>query len=985
MTHSLILHKKTCSKKYLLSILVPLLMAQTSQAYANEVAEEELLEVQLQADTVISTAAATRPVGQTVVSDEQISRNMVADSRDLVRYETGVSVVETGRFGSSGYAIRGVDENRVAIMVDGLRQAETLASQGFKELFEGYGNFNNTRNGVEFEHIKKATIKKGADSVTADSGALGGAVIFETKEAKDYLNDKDWHVGLKTGYSSVDDQKMGSATLAGRLGNFDALLIATHRDKNETKNHGYDDYDASVQGRTREKPDPYDITQKSTLLKLGYTANDSHRFGISLDDTKRRSQGHDFSYTLKYSPLIDHEEVELRHTDDETKRKAVSVFYTNSSPTLFWDEASVRLTKQDITNTARTDDYCDGEHCQAVSNPLGLKLKDGKVVDKNGNPLVIQAGENGNVELLANGEVYQDFDSKRVDQFWFDCDLFDCNSPIEAYEAQYNKFIDTIKLDLDRKRTDPNTGKTYATTSKFSNKILMPFPGSPGYLSNLYSERELNSETKQINLDFKKWVGGSDLSHDIRYGGHYDTTEKSMVNQAGSNAWSSEWWSDKTLGWDLSDNLRTCQNSSSFNSQLCPTQSMFSFLIPVKTKDGSLYVNDTISMGGRMKLDLGYRYNRIKYQPNYVPGQTAKIPDDMVKGLFVPLPENNVGEAPKYWDYNSGFSDPKYLADLKAYQAKKDAYEAAVKANPDQNIAYISQNKTHSQHSYAIAPSFDLTDHLTVQAKYSKGFRMPTADEMYFTFRHPDITIKPNVDLKPEIAKTKELVLTAHGKYGFISGSVFETKYTDFIDFVFQGLEDIEKNSARRWPIYQSINRQSAKAEGVEINALLHAGDLIPAIKGVNFSYKMTHQKGRADGDIPMNAIQPDTSVFGIGYDAQNEKFGANLYITRVSAKNAEDTYNLFWREEGAKDSTLTWRSEGYTTVDLTGYYKPTKNITLQAGAYNLTDEKYMTWDSARSIRPFGTSNMIDKQTDKGINRFLAPGRNFKVSLEYVF
>lgn len=59
MTHSLILHKKTSSKKYLLSILVPLLMAQTSQAYANEVAEEELLEVQLQADTVISTAATT--------------------------------------------------------------------------------------------------------------------------------------------------------------------------------------------------------------------------------------------------------------------------------------------------------------------------------------------------------------------------------------------------------------------------------------------------------------------------------------------------------------------------------------------------------------------------------------------------------------------------------------------------------------------------------------------------------------------------------------------------------------------------------------------------------------------------------------------------------------------------------------------------------------------------------------------------------------
>ncbi|VEG13867.1 TonB-dependent hemoglobin/transferrin/lactoferrin family receptor [Moraxella cuniculi] len=881
--------------------------------------------------------------------------------------------------------IRGVDENRVAIMVDGLHQAETLASQGFKELFEGYGNFNNTRNSVEFENIKTATIKKGADSVTAGSGALGGAVIFKTKEAQDYLQEKDWHVGLKTGYSSVDDQKMGSATAAARLGDFDALLIATRRNKNETKNYGYDDYDASIQGKTREKPDPYDITQKSTLLKLGYTANERHRFDISVDDTKQRSKGNDFSYTLKYSPLTESEEVELRHTDDRTKRQAFSLSYTNSSPNLFWDEASVRLTKQDITTTARTDDYCDGEKCQAVSNPLGLQLKNGKVVDKNGNPLVVQAGEDGRAELVANGKVYQNFDNKRVDQFWFDCSIFDCNSPIEAYEAQYGQFINAIKLDLDRKRTDPNTGKTYATTSRFSNRILMPFPGSPGYLTNLYSERDLNSKTNQLNLDLTKWIGGDTLSHDISYGGYYSTTEKSMVNKSGSNAWSSTWWADKTLGWDLSDTLRTCENFSSYNSLLCPGQTVFSFLIPVKTTDSSFYASNKIAIGDRLNVDLGYRYNRVKYQPNYVAGQTAKIPDDMVKGLFVPLPVNDVGEAPRFWNYNGGYSDPKYLADQKAYEARKEAYEAAVKANPEQNIAYLSKPRSHSQHSYSIAPSFDLTNYLNIQAKYSKGFRMPTADEMYFTFRHPDITVKPNVNLKPEIAKTKELVLTTHGKYGFLSGSIFETKYTDFIDFSFQGLADIEKNSARRWPIYQSINRQTAKAEGVEINALLNAGELVSAMKGVKLSYQMTRQKGRADGDIPMNAIQPNTSVFGVGYDAKNDKFGANLYITRVSAKKAEDTYNLFWREEGAKDSTLRWRSDGYTTVDLTGYYKPTKNLTLQAGVYNLADKKYMTWDSARSIRPFGTSNMIDKKTNQGINRFLAPGRNFKLSLEYVF
>lgn len=553
-------------------------------------------------------------------------------------------------------------------------------------------------------------------------------------------------------------------------------------------------------------------------------------------------------------------------------------------------------------------------------------------MDKNGNPFTVAAGENGKAVLHANGKVYSDFDSKRVDQYWFDCDAFDCDSPVDAYEANYGRFVRTTQVNLDRRKTDPNTNKTYATTSQYSHKILMSFPSSQGYLENLYSDRDLNTNTKQINIDFKKRLDKGSVSHHMTYGASYETTEKSMVNKSGYNAWSSTWWSDKTLGWDFSEKLRTCDNSSTFNGLLCPRHTTFSFLIPVKTKDGSVYLNDSVLIGDRVRLGLGYRYNRIKYQPNYIAGQTAKIPDDLVKGLFIPLPNNDVGEEPKWWSSKySGRNDPKFRTDLADYHAKKEAYETKLAQNPAKNIAYIGQPKTHSQHSYSLSPAFDVTKNINLQVKYSKGF------------------------------------------------------YTDFIDFVFRGLEDIERKSSRKWSVYQSMNRQNAKAEGIEINSVLKLGELVPAINGTQLSYKMTRQKGRADGNIPMNAIQPDTSVFGIGYDAKNEKFGGNLYITRVSAKKAEDTYNLFWKEEQAKDSTLRWRSGGYTTVDLTGYYKPTKNLTLQLGAYNLTNKKYMTWDSARSIRPFGTSNMIDKKNDKGINRFLAPGRNFKVSLEYVF
>lgn len=42
-----------------------------------------------------------KKVGETVKTASQLKRQQVQDSRDLVRYETGVTVVEAGRFGSS--------------------------------------------------------------------------------------------------------------------------------------------------------------------------------------------------------------------------------------------------------------------------------------------------------------------------------------------------------------------------------------------------------------------------------------------------------------------------------------------------------------------------------------------------------------------------------------------------------------------------------------------------------------------------------------------------------------------------------------------------------------------------------------------------------------------------------------------------------------------------------------------------------------------
>ncbi|HHF5459280.1 TPA: TonB-dependent hemoglobin/transferrin/lactoferrin family receptor [Haemophilus influenzae] len=920
-------------------------------------------------------------IAETVKTASQLKRQQVQDSRDLVRYETGVTVVEAGRFGSSGYAIRGVDENRVAITVDGLHQAETLSSQGFKELFEGYGNFNNTRNSVEIETLKVAKIAKGADSVKVGSGSLGGAVLFETKDARDFLTEKDWHIGYKAGYSTADNQGLNAVTLAGRYQMFDALIMHSKRHGHELENYDYKN-GRDIQGKEREKADPYTITKESTLVKFSFSPTENHRFTVASDTYLQHSRGHDLSYNLVATTHIQLDEKESRHANDLTKRKNVSFTYENYTVTPFWDTLKLSYSQQRITTRARTEDYCDGnEKCDSYKNPLGLQLKEGKIVDRDGNPVNLQLINNRHKVVDKNNKLFgltdEDnnaaFNGKQLglSEFWFDCTVFDCSKPVTTYKYRYSTEIPE-KEDIQLNKTMEVNGKTFATYEDktwSSKKRYVILPNSKGYLPLDYKERDLNTKTKQINLDLTKAFTLFEIENELSYGGVYAKTTKEMVNKAGYYGRNPTWWAERTLGQDLSGNQHNCNTNSSYNGMLCPRhEPLTSFLIPVETTTKSLYFADNIKLHNMLSVDLGYRYDDINYQPEYIPGVTPKIADDMVRELFVPLPPANR----KDWKGN-----PVYTPEQ-------------IRKNAEENIAYIAQEKRFKKHSYSLGATFDPLNFLRVQVKYSKGFRAPTSDELYFTFKQPDFTILPNPVLKPEEAKNQEIALTVHDNWGFVSTSVFQTKYRHFIDLAYLGSRNLSnsvggKAQARDFQVYQNVNVDNAKVKGLEINARLNLGQFWHVLDGFNTSYKFTYQRGRLDGDRPMNAIQPKASVFGLGYDHKENKFGADLYITRVSEKKAKDTYNMFYKEEKKKDSAIHWRSDDYTLVDFVTYIKPVKNVTLQFGVYNLTDRKYLTWESARSIKPFGTSNLINQGTGAGINRFYSPGRNYKLSAEITF
>ena len=429
-----------------------------------------------------------------------------------------------------------------------------------------------------------------------------------------------------------------------------------------------------------------------------------------------------------------------------------------------------------------------------------------------------------------------------------------------------------------------------------------------------------------------------------------------MINISGISARNIKWWAQYPK--DCSPSIN---NPDRYNA-LCNRKNVYSFLIPVKTKTGALYFIDDFKLNDYLSFGIGYRYDRVKYNPEYIPGVTPKIPDDLVTNLYI--------------------TDPKFdPSDLTSPEN-----QARREANANANIKKIAQPKKFSASSYSLNTTVDPLDWLRLQAKYSKAFRAPTSDEIYFTFKHPDFSVLPNKDLEQETAKTKELSVTLHNDVGYISTSVFETRYNNFIDLVYKGNKQLQGHSKLRpFNVYQNINRPNAKVTGFEIVSQISLNDLAKILNGFNLSYKYTYQKGRMDGDIPMNAIQPRTAVYGIGYVHSDDKFGLDLYITHAGAKQAKDTYNMYHKDEGKKDSSIKWRSNSYTTIDLLGYIKPIKNLTLRAGVYNLTNRKYVTWDSARSIRPFGTSNLIDQKTGLGINRFNAPGRNYRLSMQLEF
>ena len=215
----------------------------------------------------------------------------MADNYDLVRYATDVGISDNGRR-NKGFAMRGVEGNRVGISVDGVNLPESEENS----LYARYGNFNSSRLSIDPELVQGIDIMRGSDSFNAGSGSLGGSVNYRTLGAEDIiLPDQKWGVLLKNGYASKNREWTHTLGVAYRDDKFDATLLYSHRHGHEMKSRGNGE---DIFGNARGIPDPSHHKNHSYLAKIGYFITPSHRISASFNGQNSNNFVDEKSYQL---------------------------------------------------------------------------------------------------------------------------------------------------------------------------------------------------------------------------------------------------------------------------------------------------------------------------------------------------------------------------------------------------------------------------------------------------------------------------------------------------------------------------------------------------------------------------------------------------------------------------------------------------------------------------------------------------------------
>lgn len=361
---------------------------------------------------------------------------------------------------------------------------------------------------------------------------------------------------------------------------------------------------------------------------------------------------------------------------------------------------------------------------------------------------------------------------------------------------------------------------------------------------------------------------------------------------------------------------------------------------PIHTDVFYLYLGDYAQISDKLSLNLGLRYDKHKVNP-----KDSSLPN-----------------------YSKKFDFP---------GVEKKSYDA---------LTYLFEV------NYELMPNVDLG------YKFSTAFRMPSIQEAYVT----DLTsfgmpywANPNLD--PEESRSNEISISLEDDYFAFDIAAFHTKYKNYIDLneftAFYGMKegfDWQIGDFVKKPIYKKTlqyqNSSSATIKGIEINSILR-GEMFN-LDGFFIRFKLAYQDGKKKDGTSLLAMQPLTTLVGLGYE--NSKFSILLDARYQKAKSKNDTKYKFIDNSKNGTSfieTYPYLSSSYVVWDLTTSWNISDNLKVNFGVFNIFNKKYTTWDTIRESKENGTLTITtaDNGNVMGWERLTSPGRNFSASFELKF
>ncbi|MCL6436353.1 MAG: TonB-dependent hemoglobin/transferrin/lactoferrin family receptor [Leptolyngbyaceae cyanobacterium HOT.MB2.61] len=258
---------------------------------------------------------------------------------------------------------------------------------------------------------------------------------------------------------------------------------------------------------------------------------------------------------------------------------------------------------------------------------------------------------------------------------------------------------------------------------------------------------------------------------------------------------------------------------------------------------------------------------------------------------------------------------------------------------------------------------------LALTGRYARGFRAPLYSEINagFTnltspfFRYKTLS---NPDLKPETSDTFELGLRGRFRQFSFNLTGFYNNYDNFIETFAPAGIDFTIVPGFPVNLFQSQNVARARTYGFELSGEYRFS---PEPHGFSFIAALGLTRGDdLTANQPLESVDPFKAVLGLRYRAPENRWGTDLIATFASKPRLRDD-----RPAGS------YTPEGYTVVDLIGYYNITPLLTFNIGLFNLFNNQYFLYSDVRPL--------IESPTPADIGRFAQPGLSLRAGLTWRF